>query len=365
MTNSELVFDGTKISNVELNVWDSSPLHALQIVGSGDVTDKDCSRWLSMRGCLRVLEHERIGKLHGKDFKDMGFVQKVHHWCNDWMCPKCYRHGSSVRLARKIEGRFDASKQFGNVEHVIISSIHPRYVKLSIDAMYKAVQKALEVRGFIGGILIPHGFAKRKYEMFQFGVFRQIGTVWRFHMHSLSFLSGGYDHCRNCRKNGVVPSKEQCQKCGGFEFVTRKCNEKDDFIVKIAEDEKTGLPNERESIFGTAWYLLNHMTIKVGKVGVKTRSHGVRWWGCVSYRKLHVKVVDKKQVCPICKLSLYAIRYGGVRSLCLDVTSSRYEANTMEHVHEGGVQVWFKDEKKPFARNSVGGKPKSYGDDYE
>lgn len=347
---------------VAQEVYGSNSLRSMRIVGGGDVTNRFCGQWLSFRGCLNVELHERIGKMYGKDFKDLIFAQKVHHWCNSWDCPICYRHGTAVREARKIEGRLaEASKQFGDVEHFIVSFVDS---DLSVDAMYKKVQKGLAVRGIVGAVLIPHSFGKRRFEMIRSGVFRQIGAVWRFHVHALGFLSGGYGHCRSCRVNGVVPSKEVCCKCGGFEFVTRKCNESDGLIVKVAEDEDTGLPNERESVFGTAWYLLHHASIKVGKVGVKVRSHVVRWYGVVSYRKLHVKVVAKKQVCPICKYDLEDIRYGGVRDICVDRASSRYVANSMEHLHEGGMVVWFLAPKKSFARSFVGGKPEGFVDNY-
>jgi hypothetical protein len=339
---------------VALEVYAPNSLMSMKIVGGGDVTDRFCGSWLSVKGCLRVKEHERIGKLLGKDFKDVIFEQKVHHWCNSWDCPLCYRHGTAVREARKIEGRLaEASKLYGNVEHFIIS-LDSRFYGLSVDAMFKMVEKGLAVRGIVGAVLIPHSFGKRHFEMIRSGVFRQIGDVFRFHVHALGYLSGGYDLCRNCRINGVVPSKERCCKCGGFEFVTRKCNESDGLIVKVAEDKVSGLPSERESVYGTAWYQLHHASVKVGRVGVKSRSHVVRWYGVVSYRKLHVKVVVKKQVCPICKLSLYGIRYGGVRDFCVDLTSSRYVSHSLEHLHEDGVQVWF-------ISDSVGGKPKGYG----
>lgn len=353
-----------KGSKTELEVLGSSPLRALKIVGGGEVTNRFCGQWLRFKICLNVAEHERIGKMYGLDYKDLIYEQKVHHWCMDWNCPQCYRHGSSVRLAGNIEGRLnEASKQFGAVEHFIIS-LNPKDYGLSVDAMYKKVQKGLAVRGIHGAVLIPHAWGKRRYEMIRSGVFRQIGEDWRFHVHALGFLSGGYDLCRNCRINGVVPSKEKCRKCGGFEFVTRKCNETDELIVKVAEDEDTGLPEERESVFGTAWYLLHHSVIDAGKVGIKARSHVVRWYGTVSYRKLHVKVLPKKQKCPICKFPLQDGRYDGVRDICVDITSSKYVPFSMTHLHEDGVQVWSIIKKKSFPHNSIGGKPKSYGGYY-
>jgi len=337
------------VFNVEVKVYAPNSLRSMKIVGGGDVTDDFCAKWLKFKVCLNTVLHERIGKMYGKDFKDMVFVRKVHHWCMDWNCPLCYRHGSSVREARKIEGRLEvASKQLGlDVEHFIVSSL--RFTpEMSIDVMYKIVEKGLADRGIIGAVLIPHGYAKRHYDMIRSGVFRQIGDEWRFHIHALGFLSGGYDHCRGCRESGVVPNKEGCRKCGGFEFVTRKCFETDGLIVKVAEDEETGLPNKRESVYGTAWYQLHHAVMKVGKVGVKSRSHIVRWYGVVSYRKLHVKIVPKKEKCPICKYILEDGSYGGVRDICVKVTSSKYVSYSMEHLHEDGKVVWFLTPKKSF-----------------
>jgi hypothetical protein len=78
---------------------------------------------------------------------------------------------------------------------------------------------------------------------------------------------------------------------GGFE--------KDGYIVKVM--------GERKTIFGTAWYQLNHSTIRTN---VK-RPHACTWFGVCSYRKLKVTVEMRKAVCPICQHDLVEHSYHG------------------------------------------------------
>jgi hypothetical protein len=68
---------------------------------------------------------------------------------------------------------------------------------------------------------------------------------------------------------------------------------------------------ERKTIFGTAWYQLNHSTIRTN---VK-RPHACTWFGVYSYRRLKVKVEKRKSLCPICGEELVKLHYLGVRHI--------------------------------------------------
>jgi rRNA maturation endonuclease Nob1 len=68
---------------------------------------------------------------------------------------------------------------------------------------------------------------------------------------------------------------------------------------------------KRKTIFGTAWYQLNHSTIRTN---VK-RPHACTWFGVCSYRKLKVKVEKKKDLCPICGEELIKLHYMGIRHI--------------------------------------------------
>jgi hypothetical protein len=68
---------------------------------------------------------------------------------------------------------------------------------------------------------------------------------------------------------------------------------------------------KRKTVFGTAWYQLNHSSIKVGV----RRFHVCTWFGVCSYRRLKVTVEKKKVLCPICSEELVKLRYLGVRRI--------------------------------------------------
>jgi hypothetical protein len=110
--------------------------------------------------------------------------------------------------------------------------------------------------------------------------------------------------------------------------------EKDGYIVKVM--------GERKTIFGTAWYQLNHASIKKGV----SRFHVATWFGVCSYRKLKVTVEVKKAVCPICEHDLGAIRYFGVKRIVFDRSLHGYKRDSFEDYEEGGRVVWVESVKR-------------------
>jgi hypothetical protein len=201
---------------------------------------------------------------------------------------------------------------------------------------------ALEALGVFGGVMIFHGSRHRRYEQIKGGVFRQIALDWSPHFHVLGFIRGGYK-CRGCkRKNNCL------EGCGGFDDRRYQNFLKDGFYVKV-------LP-KRKTVFGTAWYQLNHASVKKD---VK-RFHVAKWFGVCSYRKLKVKVEKKAHVCPICQYELKHFDYFGKKRFALDRNSSDYVRVSLEDLEEDGVVVWRESPKRSFHRSSVGEEPK-YG----
>jgi hypothetical protein len=291
------------------NGWGSYGVY--QLVGNGEVTNVFCGKFMSYKGCLRVDLHNLI-TLDGVNYSGKVFVRKVHHWCNKPSCPVCFKSGWAIREAGNIEGRLaEASKRFGLVEH-IVCSVPLRDYGLSFEALRSKAVKVLFVRGVVGGVLIFHGF---RYNL---------RKHWYFspHFHVLGFVLGGYG-CRGCKR------KNNCLKgCGGFDDRSYQNFLKDGYVVKVL--------GERKTVFGTAWYQLNHASIKKGVV----RFHVASWFGVCSYRKLKVTVEKRKDLCPICQHDLGAIRYFGVKRIVFDRSSSSYRRDSFEDLEEDGRVVW-------------------------
>jgi hypothetical protein len=255
-----------------------------RLVGNGSVTSNMCGRFLSFKGCLRTDLHNVVTS-DGVDFSGKVFVRVVHHWCNKPSCPVCFKSGWAVREAGKIEMRLaEASKRFGLVEH-IVASVPLKDYGLSFEALRVSAFKALLARGVFGGVLMFHGF---RYDV-------RKHWFWSPHFHVLGYVAGGYSRCRGCNK--------ACVGCDGFEAKTRKCFESDGFIVKVL--------GRRKTVFGTAWYQLNHSSLKVGSV----RFHVATWFGVCSYRKLKVTVAKRKDLCPICREDLFKVFHLGGRRI--------------------------------------------------
>ena len=264
-----------------------------QPVGRGVKRSPFCGRWIGFSVCKNVKEHKGVF-VGGVDATGKVVVRHRHMWCHKSSCPVCFIRGWSVRGARSIAGRFvEAEKRgFGKVEHILVSvAVADR--DLSEVVMRKKCRKALFSRGVIGGCMIFHGYRIDKKR----GV-----LVWSPHYHCLGFVEGGYGRCRDCER------KWNCLKgCGGFDDRAWQSYQKDGYYVKVFAQRKT--------VFGTAFYQLNHATIRVG---VK-RFHTVTWFGVCGNRKFKSANVSVAVVCPVCESEMVRSVYVGKRHIVKDV----------------------------------------------
>lgn len=296
-----------------------------QLVGHGKVTNGNCGRFSSFYGCVRVELHNIVTTLSGKNYKGKVYARKIFHSCDKPSCPVCYKYGWAVRQAGKIEMRLkEASKRFGQAEH-IVASVPVKDYGLSHKALRTRVDKILFARGVIGGVKIFHGFRYNQRKRW----------YWSPHFHVLGYVLGGYARCRNCKR------KWNCLKgCGGFDDRSYQKFLKDGYYVKVL--------GKRKTIGGTAWYQLNHASVKKGV----RRFHVATWFGVCSYRKLKITAERKKKVCPICLHDLDRLDYFGNKDFVFDKESPDFKRESVEDIEEDGRQVWFKREPKKYGSGS-------------
>jgi hypothetical protein len=267
-----------------------------QPVGRGVPSSDFCARWVSFSVCKNVEGHKGVS-LAGTDCTGKVVVRHNHMWCSKSSCPVCFIRGWSTREARSIAGRFvEGDKRgLGKVEHIMVSpSVVDRDLPESV--LRVKCRKALVDRGVVGGCMIFHGFREGK---------DREALVWSPHFHCLGYILGGYS-CRNC-------SSAKCLSCkSGFEAVTRRLNEKDGCVVRVL--------GERKTVVGTAWYQLNHSTIRVGM----KRFQSVTWFGSVSYCKFKSEKVKTESLCPACDGEMARCFHMGNRYIVKDVGSADY-----------------------------------------
>jgi len=269
-------------------------------VGRGVKTSDLCASFRSHSVCDNIEGHK--GKfLNGVDCTGKVIVRLSHLWCNKSSCPSCFIRGWSVSEARSIENRFIEGDRrgFGKVEHVMVSvAVADRGLPESV--MRKKCRDALKDRGVIGGCMIFHGYRIGK---------EHEALVWSPHYHSLGYIEGGFDRCRNC-----VHKRDDCKSCIGFKGREVRGYAKDGYLVKVLAERKT--------VFGTAYYQLNHSTIRLG---VK-RFHVVTWFGNCATRKFKSANVKAKITCPICKDEMVKSMYMGKRPIVKDIGHADYVA---------------------------------------
>jgi hypothetical protein len=225
-------------------------------VGRGVPASDYCGLHRGFVTCNNVEGHKgHVFK--GQDTTGKVLVRQQHFWCKKSVCPVCFIRGWSVRGANKIEARLNTAvnRGFGKVEHIVVSLPDSDY-GLWYEHFRRKVLKIAFACRVIGGCMIFHGF--------RIDSARKV-LAWSPHFHVLGFIGGGYDVCRRC-KGG------DCYKCGGTDGASYRIYRKSGYIVRVLD--------ERLTVFGTAWYQLNHATTRIG---IK-RFPVITWFGKCGYR---------------------------------------------------------------------------------
>ena len=275
-------------------------------VGRGVKSSPLCGKHVGVSVCKNVEGHK--GLFLGTDDATGKVVSRHRHmWCHRSLCPTCFIRGWSVRGARSIESRLEegVKRGLGKVEHVMVSvAVADR--NLSEYSMRKKCRDVLFDRGVVGGCMIFHGYRVDKER----GV-----LVWSPHYHVLGFILGGFDRCREC-----VHSREDCASCDGFKGREVRGYAKDKYLVKVFDEREKSYYGDKRNIFGTAFYQLNHATVRVG---IK-RFHAVTWFGVCSNRMYATPKVVSEVTCPLCGDVMVRSVYVGKRHLVKDVGHPDY-----------------------------------------
>ncbi len=240
-----------------------------ELVGHGEVTNSYCGGFKKLKICPRAELHAQ-SNLDGVSHAREVFVHKVHFSCNNPRCPICVFSGWARREADHIAQRTEfGSKRFGASQHIVVSPPSSDWglAEFHNGEFRVKVKKILSEVGVQGGVLIFHPFRYASYqESIEKGVL--FGWYWSPHAHSLAFILGGYGKCRSCTKtlrrfrvrSGRLieqhGSELYCSGCDGFEHRVRESYKKYGYIIKVQA--------ERATVYGTAWYQLNHSGINAG-----------------------------------------------------------------------------------------------------
>jgi hypothetical protein len=185
------------------------------------------------------------------------------------------------------------------VEHVVVS-VSEADRDLNDFVLRKKCRDALLGCGVHGGCMIFHGFRiDRKRECLK----------WSPHYHCLGFVEGGYDRCRHCKG-------ADCYACDGVEGKCYRVYRDNGYIVRVLDERKT--------VFGTAWYQMNHATIRVGL----KRFHAVTWFGICGYNnfKREKAKVEVGVPCPACGEEMVRSVHVGERRIVKDLGDVGYKS---------------------------------------
>jgi hypothetical protein len=248
------------------------------LVGHGNVTNSYCGSFRGLKICPRAELHSQ-SNFDGVSHAGEVFVRKVHRSCHSPECPICCFSGWARREADHIAQRIKAASLgyvdphgrkhmgLGVPQHIVVSPPQSDWglAEFHNDKFRGKTRKLLSELWVLDGCLIFHGFSYANYqESLEKGVL--FGWRWHPHYHCIGFIVGGYGRCRSCDKavrtyrtrGGKTVTfhgnKFVCEGCDGFEARVRRSNEKNGYIFKVMD--------ERHSIFATAFYQLNHSSIK-------------------------------------------------------------------------------------------------------
>jgi hypothetical protein len=269
-----------------------------------------CGVWNSLSVCKNVDGH-KDAFLDGADCSGKVVVRHNHYWCNSPRCCVCFIHGYSSRQARRTVGRLNegSKRGLGEAEHIIASPcVADR--DLPEPILRKKIRQALLDRGVSGSALVFHGYRVNEER----GVLE-----WSPHYHGLGFIENGYP-CRDCEK-----TCSDFRNCTGFVNRSYRCFERDGYIVKVK--------GKRKTLVGSAWYELNHATIRQG---VK-RFHCVTYFGSLSYSKFKSEKVKTEISCPACGEEMVKSIHVGKRPIVKDVRDAGYHSRFVDDEFDGDM----------------------------
>jgi len=269
-------------------------------VGRGSVTSDYCGRWVSSSVCKNIEGH-KDKMLAGVDCTDRIIVRHRHLSCHKSSCRVCFYRGWASREAKSIAGRVEEGvrRGLGVPEHISVSASEADS-HLSMLALRQKAADALFDRGVSGFCLIPHA---RRIDR------KNIKLKRSPHFHSIGFIEGGFDRCREC-----VHARGDCASCDGFKGREVRGYAKDGYIVKVHE--------RRRTIEGTAKYQLGHATTRLG---IKKYTI-VTWWGTMATRKYKGRPLPVEDNCPLCGWKMVRSIHVGKGHIVKDVGSPDYRA---------------------------------------
>jgi hypothetical protein len=280
-----------------------------QRVGQGEVTNgaetgkKACGGYFGVDFCPNVHLHDFVS-LDGVNYRGKTSWVKRFRSCDKPSCPICYKRWAQ-RQARHVEARVKVlEKQLGKKAEHIVWSPKSDYYGLSFEELKAMMRKELKACGYLGGYEIFH---MERYANFHESREKGVPQGWyiSLHFHIIGFIDGKY-MCRDCRK-----PKSECLNCSGFDGRARRVHfgyvdrsghkyEGSGSIIKVMDKRKT--------IWGTAFYQLNHSTIRVNG----SRQNVGVWSGVAGKRKLKLKPEDLyRHTCPICQSMMVHGQYVG------------------------------------------------------
>lgn len=321
--------DALNVSDEKISMkWAVSADGHWTLVGNGFRSREDCGEFTGFMGCPNHELHGQRSLVDGESHAGQVYIEVTHHFCHKSSCSVCYELGWALEQAKETEFRItEASKQFGKPDHIIISPPLKDSGK-DFEVLRRNAAKAAFRRGVLGGSLLFHYFRYDPIRHWYTGI----------HFHSVGIIDGGYGKCRKC-KYQLDGTFKECRKCSGFEGVTRRLNEKDGYIVKVADASR-----ERQTVFGTVYYETKHASVKVGV----PRFRPMSYFGVVSYRKLKISDAVRKKwdeehkpKCPSCGSDLVRIGYAGVRSIVTDRSAVGYQHKFWADFLESGFPAWY------------------------
>ena len=312
-----------------------------ELVGLEAPTNRSCGSHSHLEGCLNLKGH--VNTLDG-NFKGKAYVYVASIHCNKPSCSVCYQFGWGAREARKAEKRLKfASRQFGSIEHIVLSVPVADY-GLSYEKLHAKALKVAFKRGIIGGLIIFHAFRYHGFREWQkLSTFDEsLGWYFAPHWHIVGFMKESYNQCRDCPDfvQWSVSSwgcGRVC-RCSGFEQLTREQFKTDGYICKVE--------GRRKSVVGTIWYQLGHSSIKVSSLRGGKRFYPLTWFGVAGYHKLHYVPEKDKRVCPLCGLPLVKISQCGCSGvkICVDESSPNFHRHLfLDMYDEFGGNLFVKD----------------------
>jgi len=289
---------------------------------------------------LGTKTNNKCNTIVGADYCPNGHtLQPIAYHCKNWNCPECFPWAAS-RAARRVSDRLDGvlmawdsiGKRPGNINHIELSVPPEEYGNFDPKKYKpKAIRYAKQI-GVSGGVIIFHpGRVKDQYKAPIMQAFKVLGEknprYWKGVQKNILGLKSWCEYLDFGPHYHILGYFTLLERSDKFYQRTHGWTYKN-----ISYSKRKG-PEDKDSVYSIARYLLTHHSIESGK-------QGYAYFGIASNNKVLKTTTRETEYlkCPECLEQMYRIAISSDKQFN-DIKEGKLKVDVHEHISRSKVTL--------------------------